>query len=304
MRIGLLGSGTMGHRHLAAASRLAGVEMITRSTPPYDRIAPSDRPALIHSLLADPSIDAIDICLPTPQHVSVALAALAAGKHVLCEKPLALSTADSGRIVDAARVSGRVFMVAHVIRFFPAYRFLAEAIRGRTFGSVLRARFTRSSAIPAWAAWLVNSDQSGGAILDLLVHDFDQVVVLFGMPSHIAAEPLESSNTVRCNLNCGGVPVEVEGGWFADDRAFAAGFDVEFVAARLAYRGERLTLHRPGAAEEEIPLPDVDPYTEQLRSFVQCCVSGEEPNACTPQAAADAVALALAVRKAAGSATG
>jgi predicted dehydrogenase len=298
MRIGLLGSGTMGQRHLTAASRLAGVEMITRSSPPYDRIDPSDRATLIHAILADSSIDAIDICLPTSQHVSVALAALAAGKHVLCEKPLALNIADCSRIVDAACVSGRVLMVAHVVRFFPAYRYLAEMIRSRELGSVQRARFTRSSATPAWAAWLTDSEQSGGAILDLLVHDFDQVVALFGMPSHIAAEPLESSNTVRCNLDCGGVPVDVEGGWFADDRPFSAGFDVEFATARLVYSDERFTLHRPGAAEEEIPLADADPYTEQLRSFVRCCMPGGELNACTPQAAADAVALALAVRNA------
>lgn len=303
MRIGLLGSGTMGQRHLAAATHLAGVEMVTRSTPPYDSIAPADRAELLHALLSDASIDAVDICLPTAQHVSAALTALAAGKHVLCEKPLALNAADCRRVVDAARASSRVFTVAHVVRFFPAYRRLAEMLQSGALGTVLRARFTRSSGIPGWAAWLGDSEQSGGAILDLLVHDFDQVVALFGMPSQIVASPLESADTVRCHLECRGVPVEVEGGWFADERPFSAGFDVEFAAARLVYRDERLTLHRPGADEEEIPLADVDPYTEQLRSFVHCCASGEEQNACAPQAAADAVALALAVRQAAAAAS-
>ncbi len=299
MRIGLLGSGTMGRRHLAASAGLADVAMITRSTPPYDAIAREDRAALLRAMLADATLDAVDLCLPTPLHEPAALAALAAGKHVLCEKPLALTTDGCARIVDAARASGRVFMAAHVVRFFPAYRHLAETVRGGALGPVRRARFTRSAGVPEWAAWLTDPAQSGGAILDLLVHDFDQVVALFGMPSHIAARPLESASTVRCDLVCGAVAVEVEGGWFADGRPFAAGFDVEFAGARLVYRDERLTLLRAGGTEEEIPLADDDPYAGQLRAFARCCVRKDAPNACPPEDAADAVALALAVREAA-----
>lgn len=299
MRIGLLGLGAMGQRHLIAAEHVTGVTMVTRSTPPFDAISPTDRTALLHAMLADESLDAIDICLPTPQHISVALSALVAGKHVLCEKPLALTCDECGRILAAARASDRVFMVAQVVRFFPAYRHLAQLVSCGVYGAVLSARFTRSSGVPAWAEWLVNPDQSGGAILDLLVHDFDQVVALFGMPSRVEAEPLESANTVRCRLDCRGIPVEVEGGWFADGRSFAASFNVQFAAARLVYRDERLSLHRAGRPAEEIPLADLDPYAEQLRSFARCCASGNELNESTPQAAADAVALALAVRSAA-----
>lgn len=297
MRIGLLGSGEMGKRHMAAADGLPTLEIVTRSTPPYDSFASCERTALLSAMLADSSIDAIDICLPTPLHASTACAALIAGKHVLCEKPLALSTADCAKVLSVAHDTGCTFMVAHVLRFFPAYRYLLRLVRNGTYGSVQHASFTRASGVPDWAGWLSDASSSGGAILDLLVHDFDQVICLFGLPSHIRATCIESPDTVRAVLSCGNVSVLVEGGWFSDNRAFAMGFDVEFTRAHLVYRDERLTLYRGHAQDETISLEDVNPYREQLRYFIQCCNTHSAPVECPPEASSAAVALALAVRE-------
>lgn len=296
MRIGLLGSGEMGRQHLAAAAALPDVEMITRSTPPYDAFDPADRIQLRDAMLADSSIDAIDICLPTPAHPATVLAALAADKHVLCEKPLALNTRDCDAILAASKASERIFMVAHVLRFFPAYQYLAGFVRSGKFGHVRQASFTRASGVPGWAAWLTDAGQSGGAVLDLLVHDFDQVIALFGNPSRIEARPIESANTVSAQLTCGDVPVHVEGGWFSDGRPFSMGFDVECDGRRLIYEGQRLMLHRSDEPSQEIPLPNVDPYREQLRYFIQCCTRNLAPIECPPGDSAAAVALALIVR--------
>jgi predicted dehydrogenase len=298
MRIGLLGSGEMGKRHLTAAAELSEIQMITRSTGPYDALDPADRIALRDAMLQDHSIDAVDICLPTPSHPTAILAALVAGKHVLCEKPLALSTHDCDNILMAAQSNGRTFMVAHVLRFFPAYRHLARAARSGELGRVRQARFTRASSIPGWAGWLTDTQQSGGAILDLLVHDFDQVIALFGVPSQIHAQRIESDNTVSAILTCRDISVRVEGGWFSDGRPFSMGFDVEFDDGRLIYADQRLMLHRSHRPSEEVALPDVDPYCEQLRYFIRCCTQGETPVECPPSESAAAVALALSVRAA------
>lgn len=298
MRIGLLGSGVMGNQHLAAAAALPDVEMITRSTPPYNALDPASRIQRRDAMLRDVSIDAIDICLPTSAHPATALAALAAGKHVLCEKPLALHPDDCEKLLAAARASGRVFMVAHVLRFFPAYRFLLQSVRGGELGRVRQASFTRASGIPSWAAWLTDAGQSGGAILDLLVHDFDQVIALFGRPSKIQARRIESDNTVSAQLICGEVAVQVDGGWFSDGRPFSMGFDVECDRGRLIYADRSLVLHRSDAPSQEIPLSIVDPYREQLRYFIQCCTRNVPPIECPPAESAAAVALALAVRAA------
>ncbi|HEX7730417.1 MAG TPA: Gfo/Idh/MocA family oxidoreductase [Terracidiphilus sp.] len=296
MRIGLLGSGGMGRQHMAAAAGLPDVEMVTRNTPPFDTLDPADREGLLNAMLADASIDAIDICLPTPTHVQTACAALAAGKHVLCEKPMALSADDCERILNAQRASGRTLMVAQVLRFFPAYRQLAQFVRGGRLGRARSAVFTRESGVPNWAPWMADTNQSGGAILDLLVHDFDQAIELFGYPATIQASRIESANTVRAHLQCGEVEVRVEGGWFVDGRPFSMGFEVEFGRGRLVYRHNTLVLDAPGLPMESVQLADVDPYREQLRYFTQCCMQNIFPAECPPTASVAAVELALTVR--------
>jgi predicted dehydrogenase len=301
MRIGLLGSGAMGQQHLAAYATLSGVEVVTRDSAAYAGVDPYDRDALQRAMITDPTLDAIDICLPTTLHPRVAIAALEAGKHVLCEKPLALTEQECSCILSSARQSGRVFMVAHVLRFFPAYRSLGEAVQTLCYGPVEHIRFTRSSGIPTWAPWLAHMEESGGAVLDLLVHDFDQSIALFGMPIDAVVESLESDHTVRCVLHYAhsdhpnGLVVEITGGWFGDSRPFSMGFHARFRDAELIFRDNRLSVLRPAALPQELSLPDVDPYTEQLRYFIECCRSHSEPLECPPESSAAAVTLALAV---------
>jgi predicted dehydrogenase len=296
MRIGLLGSGGMGRQHLAAAAGLPEVEMVTRNTPPFDKIDPADRTGLLNAMLADASIEAIDICLPTPTHLQTTCAALAGGKHVLCEKPMALTASDCEAMMSAQRASGRTLMVAQVLRFFPAYRQLLQFVRGGRLGRARSAVFTRESGIPSWAPWMADTNQSGGAILDLLVHDFDQAIELFGYPAKIEAVRIESGDTVHARLECGEVEVRVEGGWFTDGRPFSMGFEVAFERGRLVYRHNTLVLDVPGLPIESIPLADVDPYREQLRYFTQCCAQDIFPAECPPSASAAAIELALSVR--------
>src|SRR5262245_64689429 len=81
-------------------------------------------------LFADPEIDLVDICTVTDQHAPLALQALAAGKHVLVEKAIALSTADADAMVAAAKKAGKLLMVAHVLPFFPEVKYAAEAVQG------------------------------------------------------------------------------------------------------------------------------------------------------------------------------
>lgn len=77
-------------------------------------------------MLADPSIDAIDICTPTHTHLDLVLAALAAGKHVICEKPMARTSAEARQMVDAAAKAGRILMPAMCLRFWPEWAWLKE----------------------------------------------------------------------------------------------------------------------------------------------------------------------------------
>ena len=91
----------------------------------------------LDDFLADPEIDLVDICNPTDLHLQTALRALAAGKHVLVEKAIALVLADADAMVQAAARAGKLLMVAHVLPFFPEFAYAAEAIRGGRWGRIL-----------------------------------------------------------------------------------------------------------------------------------------------------------------------
>src|SRR6185436_3408481 len=123
-------------------------------------------------LLADRAIQIIDICAPTAAHESLAIAALEAGKHVLCEKPLARSGAAARRIAAAAAKGKGFFMPAMCVRFWPETAWIADAIKTGVYGKVLSASFRRVAEPPAWGQQnFFDGAQSGGALFDLHIHD-------------------------------------------------------------------------------------------------------------------------------------
>src|SRR3954468_13735531 len=93
----------------------------------------------IADLLADPRVDLVDLCVPNDEHARLAIRALEAGKHVLVEKPIALTTADAEVMVAAAGSRGKLLMVAHVLPFFPEFGFAREAIASGRYGALQAA---------------------------------------------------------------------------------------------------------------------------------------------------------------------
>lgn len=305
-RIGVLGLGVMGKRHLQACAHLHGVEMVTREHASFAGLvrsgdAVADQTALCAAMIADPSIDAVDICLPTGLHAPLTISALQAGKHVLCEKPMALNVEDCRRMLAAAASSRGILMIAHVLRFWPAYMFLREVVACRAYGSLVSASLTRKSGLPTWAPWLLRPEESGGGILDMLVHDFDQALLLFGVPERVSGKTDGSVNALACSLGyADGMSVAVEGGWQAGATAFGMGFELVASDGTLRLAEERLQALRPPSEEwAEVGLPSTDPYASQLQYFVDCCQRAMQPAVCSPQSSAMAVELACLVRDAA-----
>jgi predicted dehydrogenase len=247
-------------------------------------------------MIEDPGIDAIDICLPTGMHAPMTIAALDAGKHVLCEKPMALTPEDCSRMLRARDRNRGILMVAHVLRFWPAYCFLREVVACRAYGAIRSLSLTRKSGVPGWAPWLLRPEESGGAILDLLLHDFDQALLLFGLPESMTARTIDSPNVMECSLHYpGGVEVAIAGGWYPGDVPFAMAFELRAGGGELRYANDHLQLLRPPEAMAEIALPAVDPYAKQLGYFIDCCRNGVAPSECTPESSALAVEFACAI---------
>jgi len=140
-------------------------------------------------LIDDPDVELVDICLPTDKHHDVAVAALKAGKHVFCEKPVARTSQQAANIARTAARAKGYFMVGHCIRFWPEYQVTYDMIKSGKYGPVQEI-FLRRVANPPLTGdknWFMNSKRSGGAILDLQIHDVDFLLYLCGKPKRVRA---------------------------------------------------------------------------------------------------------------------
>ena len=114
-------------------------------------------------------------------------AALKAGKHVLVEKAISLTPQDADAMLAAAKSAGKLLMVAHVLPFFPEYKFAAEAIRGGQYGKFVAAHFKRVIAKPDWSADIGDAAKTGGPAVDLHIHDTHFIGLVCGVPRQVFA---------------------------------------------------------------------------------------------------------------------
>ncbi|WP_223691357.1 Gfo/Idh/MocA family protein [Leifsonia poae] len=189
-RIGVIGLGTIATEHLKAYQRCADAEVVAVCDLDRDRAeAARTRFGVEHScgtaaeLLADPDIDAVSVCVPNDQHAPIALAALAAGKHVLVEKPMAITVADAEALVAASRESGKVLQVGYVRRFSPNALLLKRFIDAGDLGEIYLAKASLLRAAGNPGGWFSDRSVSGGGpLIDLGVHLIDLCWWLMGAP--------------------------------------------------------------------------------------------------------------------------
>lgn len=325
MRIGVVGLGFMGSTHLEAYRKAAGFELaavassdpkklggdlsaivgnLDRGGGAYD-FSSAARYRTAAELIADPAVEAVDLCTPTHLHAPLAVEALRAGKHVLVEKPMALTTEDCQAMIAAAKQAGRVLMVAQVLRFFPEYAAARGMALSGELGPIRAAEFRRKCAAPAWGRWLKDPARSGGGAMDLLIHDFDFCRHLFGKPQAVRAVGYEDLaggiDFVEAQLDYGdGVPVIVSGGWrHAESYPFSMEFTIVCDGGTLDYASVKsgLRLHRADGKQTDIALSEVDGFAAELQTFIEACKAGSPPDICRPEESAEAVSIALAMKR-------
>lgn len=305
MRIGIIGIGFMGSTHFVAAQSLTGVQVTAiatrdrkKHTGDWTDISGNlgtgggthDLSA-VHcyerweDLIQDPDVDLVDVCTPTGQHAAVTLAALAAGKHVLVEKPIATSVAEGQAMLDAAKAAGRRLFVAQVLPFFPEHAWLRRQIAAGAYGEVLAARFKRIVSCKDPAAWQRYVEGSGGPIRDLNVHDVDFIHKAFGVPDWVhAAGPLvgdAQSPWVSIQYGWDDTPrvVTAEAGAITmPGRAWQQGFDVFFERGTVQYDtafGRPLELLTADGAITTPEIPQADAFAAEIE-YVRRSLAGAE----------------------------
>jgi predicted dehydrogenase len=201
-------------------------------------------------------------------------------------------------MLDAARRANRILMIGHVLRFWPAYRYLHRVVSSNEYGDVRSATFTRYCGLPDWSPWLLDPSRSGGAIFDLLIHDLDQILLLFGPPASVRAKTFGNADAVSASLLYpGGPEVRLQGGWLASGTAFSMGFQVRTVRAQLDLTPDGLIL-ADAKGQRRLDLDETDAFADEIGYFQDCCENNREPSRCPPEQSAAAVKLAHAVMKA------
>jgi predicted dehydrogenase len=251
-------------------------------------------------LLADPDVELIDLCVPTPLHAPQATAALRAGKHVICEKPLARNPAIARKIVTVAKEAKGFFMPAMCMRFWPGWAWLKEVAVKKTYGKILAARFRRVSSPPGWSRnTYFKGGDSGGALLDLHIHDTDFVQFLFGRPKSVFSTGLSRfsgaiDHVVTQYKVAGGATVYAEGSWLLT-QGFNMGYTVMFERATadfdLARGADALRLDEEGKPSRTLKLKATDGYGGELRHIIQAIQTRKAPTVVTAQDGLSAVEI-------------
>jgi len=329
VKVGIIGLGMMGRTHYEAYENIKDAQVVAVSDTnpkraegdlsgtggnvlsggisrlPMDRIKGAQN---FRDLIAMSDVDVIDVCVPTTRHLEVATAALAAGKHVVCEKPLARTLAEGERIAAAAQSSKGFFMPAMVMRFWPQWVWLKKAVAERRYGRVRGATFRRVANMPR--GWYEDGSASGGAALDLHIHDVDFVYHLFGKPKALLASGY-SKTSGELDHVCAqyfydgpDAPqlVATEGGWcMSDGFGFRMQYTVNFENATAEFdlaKEKPLLLTQNGKTEPVTCEPGAG-YEPELRYFINCVKTGERPSVVTAQDGVESLRLIEAERESA-----
>ncbi len=242
-------------------------------------------------LFADTDVELVDLCTPTPLHAAQVIGALNAGKHVICEKPLARTSAEAREILAVAAKSPGILMPAMCMRFWPGWSWLKQAVTEETYGKVLAARFRRDSALPAWSQQGTYSggQDLGGALLDLHIHDTDFVNHLFGKPAGVFSSGVLGDsgaiNHVVTQYNYPNGPnVSAEGSWLLT-QGFNMSYTLLCQQATLDFdlaRGDKaLIISETGKEPRVVDTGEGDGYSKEIDYIIGCVAKQQAPTIVT-----------------------
>jgi predicted dehydrogenase len=312
----LVGFGFMGGMHAQIYKRLPEAEIVAVVDPDTATALAKLKELgmdaahfeTLSEALQSADADFVDICLPTFLHLAAAREAIAAGKAVFCEKPLATDSAEAEVVVLEADSAGITFMVGHCIRFWPEYVALRRLVESGDAGNLLSLTLQRRASRPGYSKdnWLQDPAKSCGAALDLHIHDTDFVLSLLGAPTAVTSTGVSDLGGVshiftQYHYDSGPV-VLAEGGWnYPPKWGFLMAFQAVFENGTMEYDsnaspttrivigdGEptEATLDKADAGASELAegnLSDLGGYYFELSHFIGCLENGTKPETSTGQ---------------------
>lgn len=313
VKIGLIGLGFMGSTHFRIHRGLPNAEIVALAdVDPVklkgdvskvignigggDNTKPLDMTGIktynnAMDLINDPNVEMVDICAPTTLHAEFVIAALKAGKHVFGEKPLCRNLEEMKKIAAAVKASDKFFNCGMCVRAWPEYYHFRQEYASGIFGKVITANFRRLSqniAGNAWQNWFMNASMSGGALLDLHLHDTDFIRFVFGRPKTVrtvGVKGIVSDNGIDHSMTvydfADSSMIISEGGWIgAKTCPFEMSFQVmcEKATVRFMSEGYKIYWHDGKIDEPKIDVGDLPTgWHQEIKYFVDCILSKTAP---------------------------
>ena len=183
IKIGIIGCGGIANgKHMPALAKVEDAEMVAfcdiipeRAEKAAKEFGTADAKVYTDykELLKDKSIDVVHVCTPNRSHSFITVDALEAGKHVMCEKPMAINSAEAQKMIDAAKRTGKKLSIGYQNRFRDDSLFLKKEAEAGTFGDIYYAKATAIRAVPTWGVFLNEYEQGGGPLIDIGTHALD-----------------------------------------------------------------------------------------------------------------------------------
>lgn len=324
MKVGLCGYGPMGRTHAQLLAKQEGIELVAVADvqPDLRQRAAAETGATVFAsgeALIDARVaEVVFVCAPTYLHAPLAIRALDAGAHVFSEKPMGLSPVQCTAMIAAAERSGRMLAIGQVLRFWPEYVYLKQALDSGRFGKLQSLSMTRIGGVSiGFERWFLDEKRGGMQIFDRHIHDTDLVVWLLGVPETVQAFGVE-----RDPRTDGGIihsftrylfprmAISAEGS--ADLPAkfpFTMGYRAVFDSAAIEYSSRQtptLKLYTGGDPETpELPQPlgqvqsglnitSASGYFLEQVYFFDCIRTGRRPQIVTPESARDTIRVVRA----------
>lgn len=316
-RVGICGYGPMGRMHAQLLKARGDVEIVGIGEIQEDlrERAASELGVPTHpsgeALIDARAAEAMVVCAPTYLHAPLTVRALEAGCHVLCEKPMARSGEECDLMIAAARKAGRFLTIGQVLRFWPEYQWLKEAVTSGRMGRLRTLTMQRIGNVTrGYKDWFLDESLGGTQIFDRHIHDTDLVLWLLGAPRGVEtwAREEREGGMVHCftRYEYPEITAVAEGSADLPPRfPFTMAYLAVFEKATADYNSRRsptLSVYRENG-ETEVPdlaaaktnekaglnISSSSGYAREEEYFLECVRSGRKPEVVTPESARETV---------------
>lgn len=258
----------------------------------------------LDEMLEKEQLDFVIGAIPTFLHDEISCKVMKKGVNMFCEKPMALTMEKAQTMLDVSKENNVKLMFGQCVRYFPEYAMLKEIADSKKYGKVVKAEFIRLSPTPLWSwnNWYMDEGKSGGAALDLHVHDVDFINYLFGKPKAVtstATSLVSKHDSITTYYDYGDFSVIATGDWgLPKTYPFTPAFFVKFEKAAVEMKGGKIKIY----TDEEISEPEFPSgsgYALEVIDFVSCIKDNKKSEVNPPESTLVTLEIALAEKQSA-----